>query len=234
MREKEKELLDLVNYEIRYDFKNRLLLCLINNYYSRHYENNKNCKIVFISKYKSVLIEKYSIIYDMIKNFNVSDIYTLKKFYQGKFNEEKNVFTYLKEKDINYKTLIENIKNEYKENKSIYFNRLNDSKSIKENINIIFSTNFSMTDMSNKYLIKDIFMLDNLTKYTLEGSYDKSFIEGIYWLLKEYKKVQDIGNNLFNRNKRLVLNFYTNDNMDVVDYIDSELSTFIRDEEEYD
>lgn len=225
-------MLDLINFEFRYDFKNRLLLCLINNYYSKHYENNKNCKILFISQDKSKLMQNYSTIYELIKNFNVNDIYTLKKFYQGKFREKKNIFTNLKEKEVNYKTLLEGIKNEYKENKSIYFNRFADSTGVKDSINVIFSTGFSMNSIKNKYLIKDIFILDNLSKYRLQNNYDNIFIGGIKQCIVSYKNVQSIGNTIFNKNRKIILNLYVNDDMEVIDYIESELINSFRDEVE--
>lgn len=225
-------MLDLINYEFRYDFKYRLLLCFINNYYSKHYENNKNCKILFISQEKSKLIQNYSIIYKMVKEFSIDDIYTLKKFYQGKYNEKVNIFTKLKNNNISFNTLLEGIKKEYKENKSIYFNRLTDSMSVKDNINVIFTTNFSMCNISNMYLVKDIFILDILTKYKLDNNYDTNFISGIKMCLKDYKKVKDIGNNIYNKGKNIILNLYFNDDMEIVDFIENELITCLRNEDD--
>lgn len=220
---------DLINYECGYDFKNRLLLCLINNYYSKKYENNPNCKIVFISRDKAYLMQEYSSVYEMINNYKVSDIYTLKKFYRERFKDENNIFYKLKDKKINFNVLLKNIKKEYIEQKSIYFDRL-DSTNIKNNINIIFTTNFQMNNIYNKYLIKDIVLVDILHKCYLEGSYDKSFIGAIQECLKEYKKAFRIGKSLFNQDKRIHLNIYINGTIDVADYIDSELDNFFRDE----
>lgn len=220
---------DLINYECRYDFKNRLLLCLINNYYSKKYENNQNCKIVFISQDRARLMQEYSNIYEMINNYKVSDIYTLKKFYSKRFKDENNIFFKLEESKINFNVLLKNIKKEYAEHKSIYFDRL-DSTNIKNETNIVFTTNFSMNNIYNKYLIKDLFLLDILNKYSLDGNYDKSFIGAIQECLKEYNKVFCIGKSLFNQNKRMHLNIYISGSIEIADYIDSELDKDFRNE----
>lgn len=133
---------------------------------------------------------------------------------------------------MNYKTLLEGIKNEYKENKSIYFNRFADSTGVKDSINVIFSTGFSMNSIKNKYLIKDIFILDNLSKYRLQNKYDNNFIGGIQQCVVSYKNVQNIGNTIFNKNRKIILNLYVNDDMEVIDYIESELINSFRDEVE--
>ena len=133
---------------------------------------------------------------------------------------------------MNYKTLLDDVKNEYKENKSIYFNRFADSTSVKDSINVIFSTSFSMSSIKNKYLIKDIFILDNLSKYRLQNNYDNIFIGGIQQCVVSYKNVQSIGNTIFNKNRKIILNLYVNDDMDVIDYIESELINSFRDEVE--
>lgn len=192
---------DLINYECRYDFKNRLLLCLINNYYSKKYENNPNCKILFISQYEAKLMQDYSNIYEMIKNYSISDIYTLKKFYNKRFKNEDNIFYKLEKSKISFNELLKNVKREYTEQKSIYFDRLY-STNIKDEKNMIFTTNFSMINIYNKYLIKDLFLLDILNKYSLNGNYDKSFIGAIQECLKEYNKVFCIGKSLFNKKKK--------------------------------
>ena len=133
---------------------------------------------------------------------------------------------------MNYKTLLDDVKNEYKENKSIYFNRFADSTSVKDSINVIFSTSFSMSSIKNKYLIKDIFILDNLSKYRLQNKYDNNFIGGIQQCIVSYKNVQSIGNTIFNKNRKIILNLYVNDDMEVIDYIESELINSFRDEVE--
>lgn len=221
---------DLINYECGYDLKNRLLLCLINNYYSRKYENNQNCKIVFISQDKAKLMQQYSNIYEMIKNYKVSDIYALKKFYNKRFKDEDDIFRKLEESKINVNVLLKKIQKEYTEHKSIYFDRL-DSSNIKDEINIVFTTNFSMNNIYNKYLIKDVFLLDILNKYGfLDSNYDKSFIGAIQECVKEYNKVFQIGKTLFNQKKRINLNIYLSGSIEVADYIDNELDKFFRDE----
>jgi len=87
-----------------------------------------------------------------------------------------------------------------------------------------------MNNIYNKYLIKDIVLVDILHKCNLEGSYDKSFIGAIQECLKEYKKVFRIGKSLFNQDKRIHLNIYINGTIDVADYIDSELGKDFRNE----
>lgn len=220
---------DLINYERRYDFKNRLLLCLINNYYFKKYENNPNCKILFISQDKAELMQDYSNIYEMIKKYSISDIYTLKKFYNKRFKNEDNIFYKLEKSKISFNALLKNVKREYTEHKSIYFDGVYNTN-IKNEINIVFTTNFSMNNIYNKYLIKDLFLLDVLNKYSLNGNYDKSFIGAIQECLKEYNKVFCIGKSLFNQNKRMHLNIYIISSIEIADYIDSELDKDFRNE----
>ena len=87
-----------------------------------------------------------------------------------------------------------------------------------------------MNNIYNKYLIKDLFLLDILNKYSLNGNYDKSFIGAIQECLKEYNKVFCIGKSLFNKNKRMHLNIYISGSIEIADYIDSELDKDFRNE----
>ena len=89
-----------------------------------------------------------------------------------------------------------------------------------------------MNSIKNKYLIKDIFILDNLSKYRLQNKYDTNFIGGIQQCVVSYKNVQSIGNTIFNKNRKIILNLYVNDDMEVIDYIESELINSFRDEVE--
>ena len=146
--------------------------------------------------------------------------------------ETINIFTKLKEKNVSFKSLINNIKKEYKENNSVYFSRLTDNKAISNDKNIVFSTNFSMCNISNMYLVKDIFILDNITKYDLDNNYDTSFIKGIKLCLKEYDRVRDIGDNFYKSGKNMFLNLYVNDDMEIIDFIESELINCLRDEDD--
>ena len=175
-------------------------------------------------------MQQYSNIYEMIKNYKVSDIYALKKFYNKRYKDEDDIFRKLEESKINFNVLLKKIQKEYIERKSIYFDRL-DSSNIKDEINIVFTTNFSMNNIYNKYLIKDLFLLDILNKYGfLDSNYDKSFIGAVHECLKEYNKVFNIGKNLFNQKKRIHLNIYLSGSIEVADYIDSELDKYFRDE----
>ena len=89
-----------------------------------------------------------------------------------------------------------------------------------------------MCNISNIYLVKDIFILDILTKYKLDNNYDTNFISGIKMCLKDYKKVKDIGNNIYNKGKNIILNLYFNDDMEIVDFIENELITCLRNEDD--
>ena len=150
----------------RWSYKYRLLYCLMINYYRNHYADNKfKGKILVIGTCRKELIKNYDKLYYTIKKYRKEDILTLKKFICFYDNQLQLLFEKIDDKDISYEKVINDIKNEYIDSKSIYrklkYNR--DNTKLPQDKNIIFIELNDVDNILEKHLIRDMFIPENFS-----------------------------------------------------------------------
>ena len=103
-----------------YNFKYRLLICTMQNYYRKHYAANQfNAKILILGPNKRELMTLYDYIIEVIRHFTKEDIITLKMFIH-RDKELKKLFDRLIMKGIDFQELLNGIKKEYVESKTVF------------------------------------------------------------------------------------------------------------------
>ncbi len=110
-----------LNIYDRWNYKYRLLYCLMLNYYRNHYADNKfKGKILVLCTSKKRLIDEYDKLYSTIRCFRVEDIKAINSFI-GRYDKElKQLFENLEEHNVYFDSLIQGIKEEYTPERATY------------------------------------------------------------------------------------------------------------------
>lgn len=214
----------------RFDYKYSLLYCLMLNYYRNNYADNKfNGKVLVICSCKKELINNYDKIYSTIQKFKPRDIDTLRKFI-SKYDEQlKVLFNNLDNKNIGYKKIINDLRNEYIPTKSKYIQywNMNSSNKLPQDKNIIFMEEHDAQNIYDKYLVRDIFIPEyySMNDPTAQSGSSLSYLLGYF--VKEIMKTKSILK-LNNADEQEFLSlsvFINSDNsLDIEDEIDTLLN----------
>lgn len=183
----------------RFTSKYRLLYCLLLNHYRSYYANNKfKGKILVLGKDKKELMECYDEIYSTIREFKVEDLLTLRKFISWTDKQLKQLFANLDNEGISFAKIIEDIKSEYIPSKSEYKKyKVGESEwSLKTNKNLVFIETNDAVYITNKHLVREIYVPTIFTSHTLNE--DKSNLA--YTLHKYVKEILKTKSILKNNN----------------------------------
>ena len=97
-----------IHYE--YNYKHKLLDCLLLNYYRRYYSKLKFKGVIAVACFKrSALMSHYEIFYNTINELKVDDIKTLRKFIYKKDDILETLFEELDNNDISYIKILDEI-----------------------------------------------------------------------------------------------------------------------------
>lgn len=219
------------------NFKYRLLLCLLNNYYLNHFAKNKiNSKIVVSASDESKLMKDYEIIFSIINDLKTEDLVTLRKFMPKHQIEVIKIFDELKKQDIEYSKIIEDIKKEYVEDNSIYYNDYCDDydydydlkkNNITEDTKILFLENSYLKEVYNKHLIRNVFSTENYSMYKMRSGNNNGFLGTLTSYALKYKKINNIIKDVTGINLEdddyYCLNVYLEADDNVVSFIEEDL-----------
>lgn len=179
----------------RFNYKYRLLYCLMLNYYRNNYADNKfKGKILVICSCKKELIKNYDKIYFTIKRFKSQDIETLKKFISEYDFQLKKLFDKLDNKNISYEKIIRDLKKEYIQSKSTYkqYWGKESYNVLPEDKNIIFMEQCSVENIYNKYLVRDIFIPEYYSMDDSKAQSSRSLCYPIECFVRDIMKTKDI------------------------------------------
>ena len=219
----------------RFTSKYRLLYCLLLNYYRSYYANNKfKSKILVLGKDKKELMECYDEIYSTIREFKVEDLFTLRKFISWTDKQLKQLFANLDNEGISFAKIIEDIKSEYIPSKSEYKKyKVGESEwSLKPNKNLAFIETSDATNITNKHLVREIFIP---TPFTLADLKDGKSILGyiLYTYAKEILKTKSIlKNNNAHETDFLSLSIFINSNAGLD--LEDKINDYLDNEEDFD
>lgn len=203
----------------RLSYKYRLLYCLMLNYYRGYYADNKlKSKVLVLCTTKKELTESYDLLYSTIKEFKAEDIITLRKFITFYDKQLKQLFENIDDKGIKYGTIIKDIKQEYTPNKSVYkkYKYNGDSEKIPKDINVVFMQLNDADAISNRHLIRDIFIPQHISLNNDIDSNCNELCRVIRIYVKELMKTKSIlKNNNATETDFLSLNIFLDSNDDV-------------------
>lgn len=185
-----------LNIYDRWNYKYRLLYCLMLNYYRNHYADNKfKGKVLVLCTSKKRLMDEYDKLYSTIRCFTVEDVKTLYGFIGRHDKELKQLFEDLEEHNVYFDYLIQGIKKEYISERATYKECIyGDVEHFPSGKNITF-INFEDVDLIyDKHLVREMFIPEHfnmrrhpdsncnelcniLTKYTREITKAKAILK---------------------------------------------------------
>jgi len=180
-----------IHYE--YNYKHKLLYCLLLNYYRRYYSKTKFKGVIAVACFKRPsLTNHYEMFYNTIKELTIEDIKTLRKFIYKRDDILETLFEELDNNDISYIKIVNDIKNIYTKDNSMYCDVFNyEEPSIPKDKNVIFSRIESLNQLYDKYLIKDIFIPEFCSKTTIKSN-SNSIITMLINYINEFRKMKEI------------------------------------------
>lgn len=180
-----------IHYE--YNYKHKLLYCLLLNYYRRYYSKLKFKGVIAVACFKrSALMNHYELFYNTIDEFTIEDIHTLRKFVYKRDDILETLFEELGNNDISYIKILDEIKNTYTKDKSMYCDEFNcEEPSIPKDKNVIFTGIESLIELYDKYLIKDIFIPEFCSKFSIKNN-SNSLITMLINYIDEFRKMKEI------------------------------------------
>ena len=177
----------------KYNYKHKLLYCLLLNYYRRYYSKTKFKGVIAVACFKrSALMNHYEIFYNTIDEFTIEDIHTLRKFIYKRDDILETLFEELDNNNISYIKILDEIKNTYTKDKSMYCDEFNcEEPSITKDKNVIFTGIESLIELYDKYLIKDIFIPEFCSKFSIKNN-SNSLITMLINYIDEFRKIKEI------------------------------------------
>lgn len=170
-----------INYS--YNFKYRLLVCTMLNYYRKHYATNQfNGKILILASDRRELMSLYDYMFSVIRHFTKEDISTLKLFMKSNDKLEKELYNKIVTKAIDFQELLNGIKKEYTEEKSTFIEpKRNTLVSTPLESSIIFMEYDKARYIKEKHQVKEILIGDRVE---LDSSICKSVISALENFIK--------------------------------------------------
>ena len=177
----------------KYSYKHKLLYCLLLNYYRRCYSKNKFKGVIAVACFKRpILMNHYEMFFKTINEFTVDDIHTLRKFIFKYDDVLKTLFEEMDNNDISYISMLDGIKEIYRKDKSIYCDSFIYKESmIPKDKNIMFLEIQSLLEVNDKYLIKDIFIPEFCSKFSIKNN-SNSLITMLINYIDEFRKMKEI------------------------------------------
>lgn len=144
----------------KWNYKYRLLYCLMLNYYRNHYANSKfQGKILVICSNKNELTEAYDQLYSTISSFTADDIEALKKFVDRNDEGLKQLFECLGKQNVYFDTIIEEIKREFVPKRALYKQCVyGDKETFTNEQNIVFMEFKDVNQLYEKHLVRELFV----------------------------------------------------------------------------
>jgi len=176
-----------------YNYKHKLLYCLLLNYYRRKYSKIKFKGVIAVTCFKrKSLMNHYEMFFKTIKELKEDDIKTLRDFTYKYDNVLKTLFEELDNSDISYRQILFEIKKTYTKDNALCCNEFDsECPSIPKNKFIIFTEIESLSNLYDKYLIKDIFIPENCTKFNIKDN-TRSIISVLLQYTEEFIKMKKI------------------------------------------
>lgn len=177
----------------KYNYKHKLLYCLLLNYCRRSYSKTKFKGVIAVACFKRpALMNHYEMFYNTIKELTVDDIKTLRKFVCKRDDILETLFEELDNNDISYIKILDDIKTTYTKDKSLCCDEFNcEEPSIPKDKNAIFTEIESLIELYDKYLIKDIFIPEFCTKAAIKSN-SSSLITMLINYIEEFRKMKEI------------------------------------------
>lgn len=216
----------------RFSYKYRLLYCLMLNYYRNRYADNKfKGKIMVVGSCKKELIRSYDEFYSTLKNFTQEDIKILRRFISSYDEQLKMLFSKIHEKHISYKSIINDIKEEYTVNQSMYyqFSYRENTKKVPNDINVIFIEMSEIGRLLDKHVFREIFIPEYYSLSDKNANNGSTLCYAMKSLVKEiYKTKEVLNSNNAQETDFLSLSIYLNsyDGLDIED----EIITLVKDD----
>ncbi len=218
-----------LNIYNRWNYKYRLLYCLILNYYRNHYADNKfKGKVLVLCTSKKRLTDEYDKLYSTIRCFTVEDVKTLNKFIGHHDKELKKLFENLEEHSIYFDSLIKGIKEEYTPERATYKECIyGDVEHFEGGKNIIFINFEDVSLIYDKHLVREMFIPEHFSIRKNSNSNCNELCRILTKYTREITKTKDIlKSNNASETEYLSLNVFINseDSMAFIDEVEERLT----------
>lgn len=218
--------MEYIEFCYTYDYKYRLLLCLLNNYYINKLADNKiKSFVVIAASSQNKLMKDYDIIFKIIKELKVEDLDTLRKFISRR---NRKILELFEENNYTDENIIDELKKDYSIENSSYMKNYDDENHFDKNIKMVFVENDKLRHIYDKHLVRDIFLTEAYDRRMYEYGTKTNYIFGaIVEYVTRYKEVKNIvkdvtGINL-QEDKNYRLNLYMQSDSESINYLEDEI-----------
>lgn len=217
--------MDYIEFYYTYDYKYRLLLCLLNNYYINKLADKKIKSFVVITALsQNKLMKEYDNIFKIIKKLKVEDLDTLRKFISRK---KSKIFELFEENNYTDEKIIDELKKDYTIENSSYLKYYDDENHFDKSIKMVFVENDKLRNIYDKHLVRDIFLSEAYDRRMYQFGKTNHIFGAIIEYITRYKEVKNIvkdvtGINL-QEDKNYRLNLYMQSDSENINYLEDEI-----------
>jgi len=217
--------MEYIEFCYTYDYKYRLLLCLLNNYYINKLADNKiKSFVVIAASSQNKLMKDYDIIFKIIKELKVEDLDTLRKFISRR---KSKVFELFEENNYTDENIIEELKKDYTIDNSSYMKNYDDENHFDKNIKMVFVENDKLRLIYDKHLVRDIFITDTYDRRMYQYGKTNHIFGALVEYITKYKEVKNIIKDVIGINlqedKNYRLTLYMQSDSESINYLEDEI-----------